>query len=353
MRMQNAETSFRICDYFETLERLSQFKKSAGITRLADLTYLDYTGLPVYTAIRPKAKSLTTSQGKGLTVEAAKCSALMESIEVFFAEELKPEVTNKSERDLIQDNIPFIPINYLATSVHYTNPLEKINWVKAKLLFSERTVLAPFSEYSLNSYLEEVLVYSPDTTGLAGGNSFEEALLHGILEVIERQPVAQEFELECIEDNFYQKITQFFACSVYGKENIYGVPSFEVLIRARNSWENQTYFKGNGCHLNKKIALNRALTEAVQSRVTVIAGSRDDIIDTKYDADNIQLPPQMKKKKFSDLLDYSLESIDEALHLLYEKIKQQNQELLIYKYYDNELCVLKVKLIPRFCESIF
>lgn len=345
MMMQQRETSFRIRDYIETLNVLNQFKKLAGITRLADITHLDYSGIPVYTAIRPRAKSLTTSQGKGLTAEAAKCSALMESIEVYFAEELEPEVINKSEYDLIQEKISFIPINHLATSVYYTSQLEKINWVNAKLLFSERMVLAPFAEYSLNSYLDEVLVYSPDTTGLAGGNNFKEALLHGVLEVIERQTVEHEFELIQIEDDLYKKLTQFFNCSVYFKENIYGIPSFEVVIQSKNPFENQTYFKGNGCHVTMNVALNRALTEAVQSRVTIIAGSRDDIIDTKYDTDNNQFPLDMKKKKFSDLLDYSVKTIDEALNLLYEKIKQNNQDILIYKYYDNEICILKVKLI--------
>jgi ribosomal protein S12 methylthiotransferase accessory factor len=39
--------------------------------------------------------------------------------------------------------------------------------------------------------------------------------------------------------------------------------------------------KGTGCHPAREIALLRALTEAAQSRLTVISGSRDDLTDAR------------------------------------------------------------------------
>lgn len=344
MIIQHKETSFRARHYSETLKLLVQFKKLAGITRLADLTYLDYTSLPVYTAIRPRAKSLTTSQGKGLTKEAAQCSALMESIEVYFAEELVPELT-KSEFDLIQDNSFFIPINHLAKSVQFTNSSQQINWVHAKLVFSERTILVPFVEYSLNSYLPEVLIYSPDTTGLAGGNNYKEALLHAILEVIERQDTQHKSGILCVNSELIDNISKYFYYSIYYQENVYGFPSFEVFLKSKNPFENQILFKGSGCHLNKRIALNRAITEAIQSRVTTIAGSRDDLINTKYDSQTSEFPAPMNKKDFDEIQDYSVETIDDAFSVLFEKIKERNQDILVYTYYDKEICIVKVKLI--------
>ena len=47
-----------------------------GITRLADVTGLDNIGIPVFQAIRPNARSLSVSQGKGVSLEAAQASAL-------------------------------------------------------------------------------------------------------------------------------------------------------------------------------------------------------------------------------------------------------------------------------------
>ena len=293
------------------------------------------------------AKSLSTSQGKGLTVEAAKCSALMESIEVYFAEELTPELENKSELDLTNEGITYIPVNYLSKAVSYTNKLQKFNWVKANLLLSGVVVYVPFAEFSLNSYLEEVLVYSPDTTGLAGGNNFNEALLHGMLEVIERQPTDNGVEVFNINNELFKKLTCNFECKIYYKENEYRIPSFEVLIKTKKPFENQILFKGNGCHLDKKIALNRALTEAVQSRVTTIAGSRDDLIDSKYDVNQSVFPISTQQIDFESIIDYSVKNVEGALYVLCEKINEFNQDILIHSYYAKEISILKVKLISR------
>lgn len=57
-----------------------------GITRLANITGLDRINLPVVVAIRPNSRSLATSQGKGDALEAAKASALLESIEIWHGE---------------------------------------------------------------------------------------------------------------------------------------------------------------------------------------------------------------------------------------------------------------------------
>src|SRR5690606_30183412 len=69
----------------ETWRRFAPAARRAGITRIAELTGLDTLGIPVFAAIRPMGKSLSTQQGKGLTAEAARISALMESLETFSA----------------------------------------------------------------------------------------------------------------------------------------------------------------------------------------------------------------------------------------------------------------------------
>jgi len=69
----------RVCDPAETLARIVPLLGAFGVTRLADITRLDRIGIPTYQAIRPSSRSLSVSQGKGLTPEAAKVSAAMES----------------------------------------------------------------------------------------------------------------------------------------------------------------------------------------------------------------------------------------------------------------------------------
>src|SRR5690242_3809749 len=46
----------------ETLRRIRPLLRPAGITRLADVTGLDWIGIPVYQAIRPNSRTLSASQ---------------------------------------------------------------------------------------------------------------------------------------------------------------------------------------------------------------------------------------------------------------------------------------------------
>src|SRR6185503_10001689 len=76
----------------ETWRRFAPLARPAGITRIADITGLDTLGIPVFAAIRPMGKSLSTQQGKGLSAEAARISALMESLETYTAEQARGTV---------------------------------------------------------------------------------------------------------------------------------------------------------------------------------------------------------------------------------------------------------------------
>src|SRR6185503_3875678 len=83
-----------------TWRRFAPAAKRAGITRIAELTGLDTLGIPVFAAIRPMGRSLSTQQGKGLVPDAARVSALMESLETWTAEQLEAKVVRGSYRAL-------------------------------------------------------------------------------------------------------------------------------------------------------------------------------------------------------------------------------------------------------------
>ena len=84
----------------ETLRRFEPKLPALGITRLADITGLDCVGLPVYVAIRPNSRNLSTSQGKGFDHDSAKASAMMESIESWHAERVSIPVVQDSYQSL-------------------------------------------------------------------------------------------------------------------------------------------------------------------------------------------------------------------------------------------------------------
>jgi ribosomal protein S12 methylthiotransferase accessory factor len=58
-----------------------------------------------------------------------------------------------------------------------------------------------------------------------------------------------------------------------------GIPTFfcTILDRQHGQWRALGPASGSGTHPCREVALLRALTEAAQARLTVIAGSRDDI----------------------------------------------------------------------------
>ncbi|MBR3141473.1 MAG: YcaO-like family protein, partial [Methanobrevibacter sp.] len=72
----------------KTIEINQDKLKTAGITRIADITDLDRIGLPIYTAIRPTAEEGAVSiyGGKGISKDHAKASAMMEGFERYSAE---------------------------------------------------------------------------------------------------------------------------------------------------------------------------------------------------------------------------------------------------------------------------
>src|SRR3990172_2594314 len=72
----------------ETVARLRPLMTAMGITRGANLTGLDRIGVPVVAVCRPNSRSIAVAQGKGLTLEAAKASGLMEATETFHAERI-------------------------------------------------------------------------------------------------------------------------------------------------------------------------------------------------------------------------------------------------------------------------
>ncbi|MHB8529334.1 MAG: hypothetical protein ACYC8V_07475, partial [Caulobacteraceae bacterium] len=80
---------------------------ACGVTRLADITGLDFIGVPVFQAIRPWSRALSAHQGKGLSAEAARIGALMEAVESDHAEAFQgPRRTCPYERLREEERAP-------------------------------------------------------------------------------------------------------------------------------------------------------------------------------------------------------------------------------------------------------
>src|SRR3990167_6222617 len=127
----------------ETLSIIKPYIKLAGISRLADLTGLDDLGIPVYACFRPSSKSLATSQGKGCSHLLAQCSAYMEGIEHFYAENCLPALKDKTVLEI--RNIDFVYPKELQAGPIMVADYEslKLDWIRGVNLLNQNKCYVP------------------------------------------------------------------------------------------------------------------------------------------------------------------------------------------------------------------
>ena len=286
-----------------TLHKLRAIFPKLGITRVANITGLDNIGVPVAICIRANSKHLSVSQGKGLTWELAQASAIMESIEAYHAENTLPPNAQGSYVDL-KNSYPVVDPRFFNSGDFTIPEIERWNfgWTEAIDINQKgNQVMIPHVLTSLDSTQchPEYSFLSVSTNGLAAGNTQEEAICHGLCEVIERDSLYRWATLSDIKrkntqlalDSIDSKINEHVIKKLYAADqlvkvwditSLLGIPSFHCVIKDSNPLRNLGMFRGTGTHLLKEIALSRALTEAAQSRAAVISGTRDDIFSDQY-----------------------------------------------------------------------
>ena len=288
----------------ETLQRISPWLPLMGITRVANITGLDTLGIPVVMVCRPNARSLSVAQGKGTTLDAARVSGLMESIEFWHAERITRPLVIGGVRDLKFSrhliNVARLPRLTVSTFDEHHRTL----WIEGHCLLANRATWVPYecvhTDYRL-PLPPGSGSFPMNSNGLASGNHPLEAITHAICEVIERDASALWFAggdvarrtlrltLDTVTDATCRQLLDNFAragvlTAVWDTTSDIGVPSFvcEIVDDEAHSASATGPSIGMGCHPSPGIALARALTEAAQSRLTGIASSRDDLAPTDY-----------------------------------------------------------------------
>ncbi|XRH75243.1 MAG: YcaO-related McrA-glycine thioamidation protein [Candidatus Methanosuratincola verstraetei] len=279
----------------KTLELVSRVKENAGITRVAEITGLDRIGIPIFTSIRPMASqgAVTVYTGKGCSQEEAEVSAVMEGIERFSAEPRGFRLVRGSYRDLSREREVLDP-NLLILPRKYQHS-EEIEWVEGYSLTREVTILVP-AEAVFHPYSRHNQLFRTNTNGLAVGNALEEAIVHGLMEVIERDAWSlfeagrlqgRGLELSGCSSPMVRSMLEKLAkagIGVYAKDitSDIGIPTVAVAIDDELTKDPALLSLGVGTHLVAEIAALRALTEAVQSRLTTIHGTREDTVKAEF-----------------------------------------------------------------------
>jgi YcaO-like protein with predicted kinase domain len=286
--------TWRAASLAATWRRFAPAARAAGITRIAELTGLDTIGIPVFAAIRPMGRSLSTQQGKGVSAAAARVSALMESLETYSAEHLALPVVRGSWRQLAGRAID---VRRLPRPRGRLDRDARWRWVEGWDLVADRAVLVPEQAVTLDTTFRAPPVFDVSSNGLASGNHLAEAAAHGLCEVLERDAEAawrragsdRRLVLDSIPDPTCQaliaRITRAGARVIVwdlGGDGLAVIGAAILEDPREPAWRALGCYQGFGAHWVPEVAIARALTEAAQTRLTYIAGARDDFFAADY-----------------------------------------------------------------------
>jgi ribosomal protein S12 methylthiotransferase accessory factor len=232
------------------------------------------------------------SYGKGSTAEQGEASALMEAIERYsgiyqgdeirmtrrFADFPPGEAIHPNDVLLFSDAQYQAPTNEPDESHGVPpvfDPSMKIEWSPAWSLRDQRFKYLPTS--LMYFFYGGPAAYQADSNGCAAGNTIEEAIVQGFLELVERDAYAiwwynrlqrAEVDLGRCNDSYVQDLYAQLADGgrrlwVLDVTSDLGVPTYVAVVHwMQNGHENIEF--GSGAHFDTRIAMLRALTELNQ-----------------------------------------------------------------------------------------
>jgi YcaO-like protein with predicted kinase domain len=278
------------------------------ITRVINVTPLDFVGLPVWSAVTPLAKDLTVHAGKGRNALASQLSAIMEAIERVCGESMPASCMRRASYEALmkEGGPPVLDPEALGLpfDTSYT-PDHVIRWTLGYDVAHDEHVWVPVD--FVISPPEECVCTSVETNGLASGNTITEAVVHALYELIERDALSIEQFCELHAEHSDRRappvrmvdtsqlpedsrawvdrlVASDLRVVVQDLTSEIGVPVFAAYLIdpafAGNAGQTAT-FAGYGCDLAPPRAVFRAITEAVQSHSIVSLGARDTFEGTR------------------------------------------------------------------------
>jgi oxazoline/thiazoline synthase len=262
------------------------------------------------------------SAGKGRTDQQAKTSGFCEAIERYSGVFQGNEIRKISSYQQLGDNAihPNACMNF--SQAQYEG---RSQWNATCSSLSQR-VPEPFDEekeiewtpvWSLTAqefkYLPTAFCYfgypaAPkpdcwaDSNGCAAGNTLEEAILQGFMELVERDCVAlwwyncikrPKVDLDSFDDPYFQVLKEYYQgihreLWVLDITSDLNIPAFAA-ITSRTDRNPEDIILGYGAHFDPKIALLRALTEANQILPNVLASNADGSTQYPLSADPVAM----------------------------------------------------------------
>lgn len=282
-----------------TLRQINGLRERFGITRVGDTTRLDRTSIPTFCAMVPRSPDiLGVYNGKGRTPLAARVSALMEAFERQAAAHVQLSVHTLP----LEDVCARLPIDQLELLPEQEEAL--VECVHGTNLITGEVMSVPLSLVRF-PWRGPKLFARTSTNGLASGNNVAEAIYHALTEMIERHvwslfhvravlvprfyagggaidlPVARTVTFPTGKPYLDELYTEIISAGLSPRVmllNEGSLPPVAVASIVELASDPPMAHVGQGCSLSPAHAVERALTEAIQSRVVDIQGAREDLM---------------------------------------------------------------------------
>jgi ribosomal protein S12 methylthiotransferase accessory factor len=377
-----------------TIRRVKSIASAAGVSRLADVTNLDRLSIPNYMTVRPKdlAPGITYYNGKGTTRDDAHAGALMEAFERHAGEHCGYPIVSGTYAQILRRGDCVHPSELIIPSLGTCSQSSEIEWVCGFELLQRRPTFVPLNAV-VTPYRPangaEQLFYS-STNGLASGNSRTEALCHALCEVVERDSESMSLCLTKLKRKVRALATSLGPATASMPERV--IRLGRLPLRARRlvtkmeragltvqlhdltganriatihctivdpAWNGPANAHGGcGAHVDARVALLRALTEAAQSRLTCIQGGREDLEEIMQGKGWVTLEEIERRRSqaeeiwFSDIPSLYNEYIDDDVTFILNQLPESDlHRVVAFDLTHPDTGIPVVKVVVPFAET--
>lgn len=358
--------SERIMPPEATIKRVLPVLNNIGIDIGEDLFRVDTDGIPVYMAARKVGGSNRFSdtiyyKGKGDTEEASRASAIMESVERACSEEWAGEIHYCTYGEIRKKGAAVDPREiYCRVSAAVID--EKIEWVRGFDIMNGEQVFGPLN-CVIHPYRRDTERFYYGSIGLSTGNNYEEAICHGICEVIEHDATAMAMTSVRLAPRLHRKKAAKNGLSpppeLPPSEELFPLVSLEnlprraagIVSKLRNAGVeiilrdittdigvctaycvlidksregHTTYYDGQGCHPDTLVAVTRSLNEAAQSRSAlswILRKHSEELRQKPLDFDPFSEFGRGGVCRFSDMESNVINSVDGDIGFMFRRLK--------------------------------
>jgi thioglycine synthase len=277
--------SHRVKEPAGTVAEMEPLMREAGALDLVECTEKDRHNVPCFAVIRRRMGTVhpQVHVGRGITPEEAQASAMATAIERSSAE-YRADPMRLALYEEIGIRRAIDPAELILA-----RPLEageKIHWSPGYDLLGKEEIWVPSNAVFLpyNTLGEAKGLFASDPNGLAAGNTRDEAILAGLLEVLERDALSRAernhslgkrlsvAEAGPVRDLFDRYARSGIDITLWLVDTFTRIPTIAAAADDPVTRDPAFLVMGSGAHPSPRAAAIQALTEVAQRRAVRIQG---------------------------------------------------------------------------------